>query len=226
MPNRILKDSICTSDNLDALTADEEVFWYRLIVQCDDYGRMDARPAILRARCYPLRLQTVSENDVSRWLASLQRAGLVHVYTIDGKPYLQIATWDKHQQVRAKRSKYPPMQASDITCNPVLAVAPVIQSNPIQTNHDAGGGSPLEPEFGQVCDTYHQNIGMLTKIISDKLAEDVKEYGAPWVIDAIGIAVRAEKRDLRYVEGILRRWKQGGLSNGSTPHAEIPAESW
>lgn len=222
MPNRILKDSICTSDNLDSLTADEEVFWYRLIVQCDDYGRMDARPAILRARCYPLRLNTVDERDVTNWLTSLQRSGLVHIYTVDNKPYLQIATWDKHQQVRAKRSKYPSMISDDINCKQSLADAPVIQSNPIQSNSPAGSGDAC----AQVYDAYHENIGVLTKITSDKLADDVSEYGAQWVLDAISIAVTAEKRNLGYVEGILRKWKQGGRTNGNKPHVEVPAEDW
>ena len=39
MPNRILKDSICTSPNIDTLSREAEVFFYRLLVQCDDHGR-------------------------------------------------------------------------------------------------------------------------------------------------------------------------------------------
>lgn len=222
MPNRILKDSVCTSENIDVLSAEEEVFWYRLIVQCDDYGRMDARPAILRARCYPLRLDTVGEQDISTWLASLQRAGLIRIYTVNDKPYLQIATWDKHQQVRAKRSKYPPMISDDINCNQVQADAPVIQSNPIQYNPPAGGDA-----FAQVCTVYEQNVGLLTKIISEKLADDIATYGAPWVTDAIGIAVTAEKRNLSYVEGILKKWKHEGRTNGNKPvKAEVASEVW
>lgn len=223
MPNRILKDSVCTSDNIDMLSAEEEVFWYRLIVQCDDYGRMDARPAILRSRCYPLRLDTVDEQDISTWLASLQRAGLIRIYTVNDKPYLQISTWDKHQQVRAKRSKYPPMISDDINCNQVQADAPVIQSNTIQYNPPAGGGDA----FAQVCTVYEQNVGLLTKIISEKLADDIATYGAPWVTDAIGIAVTAEKRNLSYVEGILKKWKHEGRTNGNKPvKAEVASEVW
>lgn len=65
MPNRILKESICTSDTLDELTWMEEVFWYRLIVNCDDYGRFDARPAILRSRLFPLK-SSVTEKKCQR----------------------------------------------------------------------------------------------------------------------------------------------------------------
>ena len=55
MSNRILKESICASENIDGLSAFQETFFYRLIVNCDDYGRMDARAKILAARLFPLK---------------------------------------------------------------------------------------------------------------------------------------------------------------------------
>ena len=71
MPNRILKESICTSDTIDQLSWFEEVFFYRLIVNCDDYGRMDARPAILKARLFPLK--SVTEKQVEASLPTRER---------------------------------------------------------------------------------------------------------------------------------------------------------
>jgi hypothetical protein len=133
MPNRILKDSICTSDNLDQLSPEAEVFWYRLLVQCDDYGRFDARPAILRARCFPLKLATVTDKHITTWLAELVNARLIWLYESDSKQYLQVTNWDKHQQVRAKKSKYPHPISNDNNCNQLLEHVPVIQSNPIQS---------------------------------------------------------------------------------------------
>jgi len=53
VPNRIIKESICTSNEIDALKPEEEILFYRIIVNCDDFGRMDARLPILRAKCFP-----------------------------------------------------------------------------------------------------------------------------------------------------------------------------
>jgi hypothetical protein len=121
MPNRILRESICTSETIKLLSPEEEVFFYRLLVVCDDFGRMDARPAILRAKCYPLIIDKITENDISKWLNSLVNAELIYLYVVDGKTYLQVTTWDKYQQKRAKNSKYPSpddgMIAYDIICN-------------------------------------------------------------------------------------------------------------
>lgn len=132
MPNRIIKESICASEEIDALTDQQEVFFYRLMVVADDYGLMDARPAMLKAKCYPLK--SIDINCIQAMLAALQTLDLIRMYSVEGKRYLQITNWAKHQQIRAKRAKYPmPDQADDNTCNQLISDAPVIQSNPIQS---------------------------------------------------------------------------------------------
>ena len=132
MPNRIIKESICTSDSIDRLTWFEEVLFYRLIVNCDDYGRFDGRPAIIKNRLFPLKekltLKTVS--DAINMLAS---AGLVIMYMYDDKPFLYLPTWNEHQNVRAKKSKFPSpesgVKTSEYICNQMNSNVPVIQSN-------------------------------------------------------------------------------------------------
>lgn len=113
MGNRILKENICTSDTIDELSWFEEVFFYRLIVNCDDYGRFDGRPAVIKGRLFPLK--GVTEKDICKALDKLSAVGLVMPYEYDGKPILQLVTWDEHQSVRNKRSKYPAVDGSDIT---------------------------------------------------------------------------------------------------------------
>ena len=135
MPNRLLKESICSSDSIDRLSSFEETVFYRLIVNVDDYGRIDARPKLLASKLFPLRdIRTKQIEDALRAMSS---AELVRLYTVDGKPFLQMTTWDRHQQIRAKKSKYPgPDKAdenlisNDIKCNQMIENVPVIQSNP------------------------------------------------------------------------------------------------
>lgn len=146
MPNRILKESITTSDTLDQLSPEEERFFCRLIVVADDYGRMDARATVLRARCFPLKLNQIRDSAVEKWLGRLADVDLVRLYEVDGVRYLEFTTWTDHQQVRAKRSKYPQppqrpihaptrpdsareqMIAGDINREHPIANVPVIQS--------------------------------------------------------------------------------------------------
>lgn len=130
MPDRIIRESICTSETIDHLLWFEEVFWYRLTVNCDDYGRFDARPQILKSRLFPLK-QDITEKVIETALTKLSALGLVTTYTCSGKPYLQLVTWDKYQRIRAKRSKFP---APDDTCCQLTADVVNSRRNPIQSN--------------------------------------------------------------------------------------------
>jgi hypothetical protein len=105
VPNRIIKESICTSDDIEKLTSFEETLFYRLIVTCDDYGRADARLKVLKSRIFPLK--DVTHKCVDDALQALAIAGLVVRYEVAGKPFLFLPAWLKHQNPRAKESKYP-----------------------------------------------------------------------------------------------------------------------
>lgn len=108
MPNRILKESICTSETIAKLSPFEESLFYRLIVNCDDFGRFDARSAIIRGRLFPL--VDVTCKALADALAKLSTVGILEIYIVDGREYLQLSAWSKHQQIRASKSKYPPPQ--------------------------------------------------------------------------------------------------------------------
>lgn len=105
MPNRILKESICRSEEIDSLSWFEEVLFYRLIVICDDFGRYDGRAKIIKGSCFPLK--SVTEKDIDKALDKLSAVGLVRVYKAQGRPYLQLVTWAEHQRIRNQKSKYP-----------------------------------------------------------------------------------------------------------------------
>ncbi len=139
MPNRILKESICRSDEIDSLSWFEEVLFYRLIVNCDDYGRYDARLKIIKNTCFPLK--DITEKDVEKALNKLSAVGLVRVYEAQGRPTLQLVTWERHQSIRAKKSKYP---AYDSTCIQMYSSESGCSRNPIQSESES------KSEYGSV----------------------------------------------------------------------------
>ncbi|MBA4375533.1 MAG: hypothetical protein C0401_05095 [Anaerolinea sp.] len=57
---------------------------------------------------------------------------------------------------------------------------------------------------------YEQNIGPLTPIISDTLQDAEKMYPADWINDAVKIAVTKNVRNWRFIDAILRAWKEKG----------------
>lgn len=105
MPNRVLREGILTSERVNDLSWPAEVFYRRLMSAVDDFGRFWAKPDLLRAALYPLRLDKVGNPDVVKWIGETREAGLVRTYTVEGKEYLQLL--DFRQQVRAAKSKFP-----------------------------------------------------------------------------------------------------------------------
>ena len=112
MPNRIIKESICTSEKVAALTDFEFRLWIGLILSVDDAGRGDARAAVLRGRIFPLR-ERVSVKDVESALHGLAAKGCISLYTVGGKSYFWFPTWTKHQRIRDCKPKYPGPEESD-----------------------------------------------------------------------------------------------------------------
>jgi hypothetical protein len=149
MPTRLLKESICTSKDINRLSPEEETFFYRLIVNCDDHGYFQADPGILRGRCYPRRLDLISDDIICKWLQALVVVEIVTVFEFKGSFYLCLPSWKDHQQVRAQRRKHPELngectilQADDITCNHLLADDCKCARNPIQSNPDDSHPKP------------------------------------------------------------------------------------
>jgi len=228
LPNRIIKESICTSPEIVKMTWQQEVFWYRLLVQCDDYGCMDARPELLRARCFPLQLERVSAKDISGFMKVMVDTGLIEVYVVEDVPYLHVAKWEKHQQQRAKRRKYPApdgnMIASDINGNPMQSDAPVIQSES-EIESETESEKKKEPKF-----EVKEGV-FLSATETDKLIGQFGENGANERIEAlsIGILSKGYKYKSHYyailawernhskveVKGHQRERGPGGILNGA-----------
>lgn len=111
MPDRIVRTGILSSDAVNALTWAGEVFYRRLMSVVDDFGRYDGRAAILRSQLYPLKIDRVSEPDIGKWIRECEEAGLVRMYTINGKPFVEIQKFG--QRIRSSVSKWPDPPGGD-----------------------------------------------------------------------------------------------------------------
>lgn len=121
MPNRILKESICYSDDLDKLSSFEETVFYRLMVRADDFGRMDARASYLKSMLFVTK-KGITEKNVADAVSKLASVGLVRLYEVDGKPFLLFPKWNLHQRLRNSKEKYPaPQNGEDFNNSPQLA---------------------------------------------------------------------------------------------------------
>jgi len=123
MPNRIIREAILSSEKVCSLGWPEEVFYRRLMSIVDDYGRCEASEKLLRSRCYPLQTDDVRVADISRWLAACQKSGLILVYAVEGKQYVEVANF---QQQQRSPSKWPAPPANASKCSQAPADAHLV----------------------------------------------------------------------------------------------------
>ena len=109
MPNRIIRESACTSPNLDVLSDFSERTFWRLTTKADDFGRFEAEASVVASNCFPRRNgKNGLMEQVGKALEELMSEELIKLYETKGRRYGCFVTWEKYQTKRARHSKYPP----------------------------------------------------------------------------------------------------------------------
>lgn len=100
--SRLIRRAILDSEKFNSLSTFAQNFYFRLLLVADDYGLYDARKTLLRCTLYPFSLEKVSESDVVSGLAACEKAGLIRLYSVEGKEFLQITNYGQRKQARPK----------------------------------------------------------------------------------------------------------------------------
>jgi len=85
-----------------------------------------------------------------------------------------------------------------------------IDSGDWQPSADPGAPMEIVPERPNIYRIYEENIGPLTPMIAESLADAEDNYPAHWIDDAFRIAVEKNNRNWRYIAAILNRWQTKG----------------
>jgi hypothetical protein len=205
LPNRIIKESICTSPTIDRLSVEAERFFYRLIVKCDDYGLYYGDERILLGACFPLRVSEIKCDQVRSWLSELETVGLIIRYQVDDRVYISFTSWADHQNIRAKRRKYPeptpentmPPLAGDGNCDQLMAIAPVTRISLLGSRYSDLGSRSSSSSAG--ADGYSPEFLAFWKLYPRKTAK-----GLAW---KAWKAIKAPRPSLEELEAAIERYK-------------------
>jgi DnaD/phage-associated family protein len=103
----------------------------------------------------------------------------------------------------------------------VAPVAPLAMANGF---HERGAvAKGVDKPAASAFLAYENEIGTLSVHAGELVGKDVDEFGSEWVVDAIREAARANKRNYRYVQGILKRWAVEGHGEKVAVQAVVPA---
>ena len=138
MGNRIIKESIRTSEKLAAVSDFAYRVWTSLITMADDTGCGDGRAAIIKGFAFPLRQEATIEG-IRAAMEELEAAGCIRRYTVEGREYFCFPNWERHQRIRNVKPKFPgPDQADGVMHSATL--------RPEEVRREEKPAVPAEPE--------------------------------------------------------------------------------
>lgn len=137
MPTRVIRDGINSSERVDQLSSEGEIFYRRLLNVVDDFGRFFAHPSQVYSAAFPLRADKFNSKKVNGWILECAEAGLIQAYEVESTKYLQVM--DFRQQVRAAKSKFP---------GPVHGCIAIVHQPCTDVHLGGGGGGGGGASFG------------------------------------------------------------------------------
>lgn len=108
---RSIKPEFWRSDDITALSVEDRLLFIGLWSYVDDNGVGADKLAAIAADLFAGDIERDAPETfarVSRGLQNLSEAGRIVRYTVDGKQYLAVVNWDKHQRIdKPNKARYP-----------------------------------------------------------------------------------------------------------------------
>ena len=121
MPNRVIKESIRTSPNLNRLSDAGEVLFYRILTLCDDHGGFEATPDTLRGALFPKKTNWGVKKLVTE-LVNLTNNDLVRLWVQNERLYGLVVTLHDHQRIRSLHQRRAPEAPESFNVDTVNAL--------------------------------------------------------------------------------------------------------
>jgi len=205
MPNRVIRDWT-TSEAIESISFEAEVFFTRLIMKADDHGNYHANVKLLRAALFPLR-DSVSNGDIAKWLSECVKVGIVVFYkSVDGKDYINIPNFG--QRLRQMRSSFPQPADNPLTsgCQPAVNGRPETKRNEVETETKEKAKT-REWFEGCIDELYKETLEMTHK------GKDVKQAIAESWVFLSSDPIRLRNADSSDVKKLVNTWL-GNMKNG------------
>ena len=112
---RTIKPDFWTDEKIVELKPFARLLFIGLWNLCDDHGRMEYSPKRIKLQLFP-----ADKLDIAQTCGELREIGLIHIYSIQGRDYIQVINFPKHQQIKDgdRASKYPEPLAQICAENP------------------------------------------------------------------------------------------------------------
>jgi DnaD/phage-associated family protein len=236
---RMLSKVISISEKVNELPDIFDMLLYTwMIPHADDFGRLAGSPGKIKALVVPMLDKSIK--DIRDSLQVLDHQGLILWYEVSGEKVVQIQQFEKHQQGLHKRtrSKFPDFPGNSGNVQEFPSELKGTELNRTEENgtEEKGteqeqkgteGSMPASPDAAEdeylygggplpsILDAFKmfeaEGFGLISPSNKESLEEMIATYSERWVCEAIKKSSFAGKRNLGYVQGILKRWKADGI---------------
>lgn len=107
---RSIKPEIWEDEALAEVSTSARLLFIGLITQADDEGRLPGRTRWIASKIFPYD-DDISPQDIEGWVDELHSVGLISYYEVEGRPYIWLCSFGKHQSIDKrwrKESQFPP----------------------------------------------------------------------------------------------------------------------
>ena len=227
MPNRIIKESIWTSPNLNQLSDLAERHFYRILLLPDDFGCCELTALVVKGRCYPLR-PDISVQNIDIWQQELEDKGLIIRWNDGNRQYAIFPSFGKHQRIRSLHQRKTPTPPDEIITRCDDICRQMSASDGLNPNHNPIPNHNLNPNPSSlskedVFEIYKKEIAglheeeALGEFMENEISVAITKFSESWVVDAIREAVKQNRKNWAYVAGILNNWRRFGKGKTGDP---------
>lgn len=172
MPNRILRDWT-DSETIEKLTVEAEVFFTRLIMKVDDFGRYSANPKLLKSTLFPLK--EYSQEKITTWMKECEEVGLIQTYNSNDRNYLVIHGFKQHK--RKMISDYPDPPSSASAMQTTIECPPETKRKETDTESEKKNESHVETWLKDLPNSSHlERISALIGIKKEILISRIPDF--------------------------------------------------
>jgi hypothetical protein len=212
---RTIKPEFWTDEKVMDMPALARLLFIGLWNFADDYGRMPYAPRTIKAQIFPE--DSITPDEMDRLLKLLSANGQIIIYSDEGKEYLAVTNWDKHQKIDNKsKPKYPApfIEGSQVLDNPSEDSIGISEEKEwkggekekedapaADAAHSVSDPPPTNPEK-QFFDQAHQSLGRGGRALAGAL---LKAKGGNVALAHSALLMASQKSNPReYLGAIIR----------------------
>lgn len=109
---RMIDPGIWRSEQVNDLSRDARLLFIGMFSNADDAGRLHGSAKFLRANIFPYD-EDVTAAKVAKWRGEILSMGLAILYESNGREYLWLPTWTRHQRIDRPSSSTLPSPDED-----------------------------------------------------------------------------------------------------------------